>query len=301
MRKILPALCAVAALAAFAQPAAADDPTASQSTSEAGDGVVANCVTQNKVGEAPGISPWGHYIDGCTVRLACPAHLQGCFAKSSSLISTEGFFGHGVTLNSRTRVFGTPDSAEALAFRDASCDDINLCTAEDETSIKGGQAASVQCNGVRQSADNRAHVECMLRLVYGAAPVTAPAATGTSSAPSVPVTQAVSPPAPSLARARDEVGPAMGMVFRGLGRSAKVRVRCPGDERSCTGRLAVRLNGATLASARFDLDGGTSQPLTVRLSRRQRARLRRAGVLYLKATAFDAAGNRQVRELSFQL
>ena len=93
----------------------------------------------------------------------------------------------------------------------------------------------------------------------------------------------------------------MGMVFRGLDSALKVRVRCPGDEQSCKGSVAVRLNGNTLSSARFDLDGGQSRQLSIDLTRSQRRQLRRAGVVYLKATATDAAGNRQVRQLSFEL
>src|SRR5439155_3515195 len=101
--------------------------------------------------------------------------------------------------------------------------------------------------------------------------------------------------------ATDEVGPRMGMVFRGLDSALKVRVRCPGDEESCKGSVAVRLNNSTLNSARFDLDGAKSRLVSIDLTRAQRRQLRRAGVVYLKATATDAAGNRQVRELSFQL
>jgi len=93
----------------------------------------------------------------------------------------------------------------------------------------------------------------------------------------------------------------MGMVYRGMRTRALVRLRCPDDEISCTGRLFVRLNGANLGMARFDLSGGESRLVAVRLTRAERSRLRRAGVLYAKAIAFDAAGNRQVRELLFQI
>jgi len=67
------------------------------------------------------------------------------------------------------------------------------------------------------------------------------------------------------------------------------------------GRLAVQLNEKTMASTPFRLRGGETRLLRVHLSRKQRRTLHRAGVLYLKAAAFDAAGNRLVRVLSFQL
>lgn len=100
----------------------------------------------------------------------------------------------------------------------------------------------------------------------------------------------------------DRRGPRMGMIFRGLrGARAKVRARCPGDEFSCRGRVAIRLNGVTLASAPFRLKGGESRVLAIRLTGRERRRLRRAGVVHLRASAFDRAGNRLVRNLRVQL
>jgi len=129
------------------------------------------------------------------------------------------------------------------------------------------------------------------------ATVTAPqqvAAPATSSATSLA--------APAAAAEQDVVGPAVEMTFRGLrGSTAKVRVKCPSDEKRCIGRLAVQLNEKTIASTPFRLRGGETRLLRVHLSRKQRRTLHRAGVLYLKAAAFDAAGNRLVRVLSFQL
>jgi hypothetical protein len=107
---------------------------------------------------------------------------------------------------------------------------------------------------------------------------------------------------PATGTAVDETGPRVGMVFRGLRKGkARVRVSCPTDELSCVGRLAVRLEGKTLRSAPFRMAGGKSRNLQVKLTRKQRHALRDAGVVYLRSSAFDAAGNRLVRELSFQL
>jgi hypothetical protein len=103
------------------------------------------------------------------------------------------------------------------------------------------------------------------------------------------------------AAAEDETGPRMSMRFRGLGRTLKVKLGCPSDEKQCSGRLAIRLDESTLKSVVFTLRGGQTEQLAIGLSRGQRRMLRHAGVFDLKATASDQAGNRQVRELSFQL
>ena len=49
-------------------------------------------------------------------------------------------------------------------YRDVSCDNANWCRTEDLVHIRGGQSASVQCNGVRQPGHNRATVACTLNL-----------------------------------------------------------------------------------------------------------------------------------------
>lgn len=132
--------------------------------------------------------------------------------------------------------------------------------------------------------------------------VTVPGAPATvAAAPSTTAAVAPARPAATVDVAADEVGPRMGIVFSGLGTALKARVRCPRSEKSCTGRLAVRLNGTTLAASGFDLAGGASRVLRIELSRGQRRKLRRAGVVHLKATATDAAGNRVARELGFEL
>jgi len=118
----------------------------------------------HQVGEQGAYGAWGHYIDGCTVQLTCPAHVEVCEASEDSRINTEAAQGDKVTLNSRIRVYS---SSFTLFFsRDVSCENTNWCEAEDKVFIRGGETASVQCNGVRESTDNRAHVSCNLDLRY---------------------------------------------------------------------------------------------------------------------------------------
>jgi hypothetical protein len=164
MRKTITSLLALGALAAGAQPAVADDPAATTSTWNYGTGVMSTCQTENKAGVAGQYGAWGWYIDGCTVRLACPAHLRVCAARSESRIVSEPYRGQRVTLNSRMRVFSS--SGGLIWYRDVSCDSTNWCRTEDLVHIQGGQAASVQCNGVRQGGHNRANVACTLDVQY---------------------------------------------------------------------------------------------------------------------------------------
>src|SRR4051794_36389686 len=132
----------------------------------------------------------------------------------------------------------------------------------------------------------------------------APAATygtpssGAYGAPPVAAAPAVHP----AGQGADEVGPAVGIVFRGLrGRDAKVRVKCPNDERRCVGRVSIGLYDRSLASKAFRLKGGESRLVKLHLSRSERRTLRKAGFVYLKASAFDAAGNRFTHAVTEQL
>src|SRR3954447_2944120 len=100
-------------------------------------------------------------------------------------------------------------------------------------------------------------------------PVLAPTPATAVAAPQ----QHVAAPATSSATAvaapaaeQDVVGPAVDMVFRGLrGSTAKVRVKCPSDEKRCVGRLAVQLNEKTMASAPYRLRGGETKLLRIHL------------------------------------
>jgi hypothetical protein len=97
------------------------------------------------------------------VRLTCPSHLSVCAAKAESRIATASYRGQRVTLNSRMRAFSKGTDQE-FWHRDVSCDNTNWCRTEDLVYIRGGESASVQCNGVRASGHNTAKVECSLDL-----------------------------------------------------------------------------------------------------------------------------------------
>ena len=98
---------------------------------------------------------WGYFVDGCTVRLTCPTRLRAASRPESRSWQR-------VTLNSRLRAFSS--SGNVIWYRDVSCDNANWCRTEDLVHIRGGQSASVQCNGVRQPGHNRATVACTLNL-----------------------------------------------------------------------------------------------------------------------------------------
>jgi hypothetical protein len=264
LRKITPALLVVAALAACAQPAAADDAAATTSTVDHGNGVTASCATAQKAGEAPQSNPWGTYIDGCTVRLACPAEVRLCAAKASSRIVTETPRGHHVTLDQHLRAFSGPDTVDPMVRRDLRCDGTDACSLDDSLYLNGGQAASVQCNGIRQTADNRAMVGCSLDLQYiRASTAPAPAPPPAAEAPAAPTQRATVAPRTAT------VVPGLGLALRAVrhGR-ALVRVTCPAGAGSCAGRLTARLNGVTLKATRFALAAGGSRLVAVPVGRR---------------------------------
>ena len=158
------ALLAAAALVALARPAAADDPEATVRTLNGANDALQYCETPQRVGVRGAFGAWGHYVDGCTVRLTCPSHLSTCRADGLSLIRTQRFLGHKVTLNSRIRAFLA--GGTEIHHRDVSCAGDNECRAEHLLFVRGGQHVSVQCNGVRESARraNTARVTCSLRL-----------------------------------------------------------------------------------------------------------------------------------------
>ena len=106
MLRTITAFAAVATLAVVPQAALADDPAATHTVVTSSSGAVtAVCQTPNRVGVACAYGAWGHYIDGCTVRLACPGHVRVCAATSGSAIATSITRGQRVTLNSRMRAF----------------------------------------------------------------------------------------------------------------------------------------------------------------------------------------------------
>jgi hypothetical protein len=166
---IIIALIVLSALAS-AQPAAAappgDDSAATFTpTKPTGDGVTRSCVAAHKPGVFGQYGAKGYYIAGCTVRLTCPSTRSGCTVMAESRINTERGRGDWVTLNSRTRIFRR---GFGVGWRDRSCAGTNWCMTKDTYTVKirGGDSASVQCNGVRAAGPNRAQVRCTIELGY---------------------------------------------------------------------------------------------------------------------------------------
>jgi hypothetical protein len=164
MRKTIASLLALGALALGAQPAMADDPAAVTNTSWNGAGYTSTCQTPDKIGVSGQYGAWGYYVDGCTVRLTCPSYLSVCSANASSRIVSAPDRGQRVTLNSRLRAFSA--SGSLFWYRDTSCEGRPSCGTTDLVYIRGGESASVQCNGVREGGHNRANVACTLALRY---------------------------------------------------------------------------------------------------------------------------------------
>ena len=165
MRKTITMLLTLGALAAGAQPALADNPAATTTNWDYGNGVIQTCKTPDVQGVRGAFGAWGFYVDGCTVRLTCPSHLTVCAAKAETRIGLADYRGERVTMNSRLRAFSNGTNQE-FWHRDVSCDNTDWCRTEDLVNIRGGESASVQCNGVRAPAHihNNAHVECSLNL-----------------------------------------------------------------------------------------------------------------------------------------
>jgi hypothetical protein len=141
------------------------DSTSGQQTSwTAGSTTIARCTTDLATGVQGQYDAWGHYIAGCTVRLTCPVSVRVCQASEESRINTEFYIGHRVTLSSRMRVFSASNTE--FWHRDQSCANNDWCAVEDMVMVRGGESASVQCNGVRQSGPeaNRARNTCQLSL-----------------------------------------------------------------------------------------------------------------------------------------
>jgi hypothetical protein len=154
MRTTIAALAATAAaMLATAGSAAADVPNAKVQTFQSPGQAYQVCDTPYSYGVAGQYGAWGDYIDGCTVRLTCPAaNPRPCLAISDSSI-TSLYFGRDsrVTQNARLRVFPNATSGSATWWRDRSCaGSFSYCESADHISIAPGQSASTQCNGVRE-------------------------------------------------------------------------------------------------------------------------------------------------------
>jgi hypothetical protein len=100
----------------------------------------------------------------------------------------------------------------------------------------------------------------------------------------------------------DELAWPVALSFKGMTTGPRVRVRCDAREELCKGRILVGLGGGpTLKTQRFTLDGGEARTITIRMSRKLRRKLRRAGQVYFKVVSTDAAGNRAQSTRGFEL
>jgi hypothetical protein len=90
------------------------------------------------------------------------------------------------------------------------------------------------------------------------------------------------------------------MSRRGL---VKLRVSCPRGERVCRVDLRLRRKGVTLARKRLRVAGGKTRRVSMRLNRRARRQLVRAGSLRVKAVAIarDNAANRGTTRTTIRL
>jgi len=314
MRKLIPALIAAAALVAAA-PAAADNASATVSH----DGNTVTCTTPDSPGVEGQYGADGYFVDGCTAAATCQASTCDVRTASEFVAMTSVH----VTMNSRLRT--------KAGHSDNTCQGTGRCTIADGAAIERGESASVQCNGVYKSEDRLlSHVSCAITVTplggEPAAPADTPPAEqpcdcGAGPGPSAPAqggrayddaggydfdaalagSSAAGASYGSYgsygAEQADESGPRMVMQFRGLKkRVATVRLTCPTDEESCMGRIAVRLGTKTMTSAAFPgMAGGETKTVRIKLSAAKNRKVLRAGVLQLKATATDAAGNSTVR------
>lgn len=175
MRKTLATFAVIAAgavaLGATAGPASADDPYVTYSNGgTAGFSRSYGCATQYKSGGFGQYGAWGSFIDGCTVRLTCPANtglmdVQQCDVSGYSFIDNYYYRGERVTMNARLRRYEA--GGHLYGWSDKSCDSYNRCEDNDSSVIAPGQSASVQCNGVRAAtAGNSAKDYCSVKLSY---------------------------------------------------------------------------------------------------------------------------------------
>jgi hypothetical protein len=166
IRTVLIATLAVVMVSALnAQPAAADDPGAVTRHQQWADAELRDCVTPYRVGVLGEHGAPGYFIDGCTVTLWCPPERR-CNVRGDGFIQTQRYAGHWVTLNSRLRTFRSDGSL--IGWQDRSCGrTVDICSAPTMTAVlESGQAASEQCNGVRENAPNTASVLCQVYLEY---------------------------------------------------------------------------------------------------------------------------------------
>jgi hypothetical protein len=289
MLKFIAPMATALALVAAA-PAAADDPSATFTNQTTETSATQICETPYKGGQA---ITGGYYIDGCTVRLTCKA--ESCAVGTESSIVNQIANGTRVKLNTRLARFA---GAALLGFGDESCDGVNLCTAEDATTLRRGESATVQCNGVREGEDRvPTMVSCQLNLNWKAEPASAPTPAPEQGAP--PPAPQTEPEAPAEF---DTTGPAVAVGLVALKKKkAVLQVTCPAHEQTCTGDVAIVRGAKTIGSAVFTLAGGQTTKLRIALSKAKRRKLIRAGQMVVRASAYDAAGQGLASDTTFDV
>ena len=165
-------LAATAATAlAAAGTASADVPNAKVQTFPSSTQIYQVCDTPYSYGVPFAYGAWGDFVDGCTVRLTCPsANPRPCRVSSDAEFTALVYGRYSkVTQNARLRVFANASATTTNWWRDRSCSgDDSYCESSDSTTINPGQAASTQCNGVREhyAGAPQATNACYIQLWY---------------------------------------------------------------------------------------------------------------------------------------
>jgi Calx-beta domain-containing protein len=141
-----------------------DTGTVTTTTTATSQGLIKECRTPFWTGVNGQFGANGFYNSGCTVQLPCPAGTAVCSVSNESAINNETNNGTKVSLNTRTRAISA--SGNVFWFRDQSCSADDWCRAEDRVNIRGGESATVQCNGVRAVGNlpNRSSVRCSIQV-----------------------------------------------------------------------------------------------------------------------------------------
>jgi hypothetical protein len=128
-----------------------------------GDELDGECATPMWTGQLGAAGADGYFNSGCVIAVKCPPATRVCQADAKSTIDTERYTGRRVTLNSRLHAIS--GGGVDYWHRDTSCAGQDTCSASDTIMLRGGETASVECNGVRQNAEtNRSKITCDLNL-----------------------------------------------------------------------------------------------------------------------------------------
>jgi hypothetical protein len=166
VRKILTAVAAMAVMAVMAQPAAADDPGATPFRFTNNNNELVGCSTPYRTGVFGQYGANGYFHDGCTAKAYCASYARWCKVTGVGSIGVSNTNGTYMTLNAKLRRFYR--SGAINGWEDGSCADYNSCSRTLNANLLSSQAASIQCNGVRQNVPtpNTAYVRCHVFVEY---------------------------------------------------------------------------------------------------------------------------------------